>query len=322
MAFRIDGRSGGPKQFINRRAPTADVDGNESAPQSGLATVADGLEAPYAIEYHESIPSTNERARELASEGARDVVVLAGEQTRGRGRRGRGWSGPPGGIYASILFSPDRPAADAPLFTLAAAVAAVRACEAVGVDAAIKWPNDVVVELDAADAADATGADAADSTDAADADGRSQDVSGRGGRKLAGILTETESEADRLSWLVVGIGINANVDRESLPPGATSLRAELGADVDRGRVAREFLDGFADLVDDPDAVLPAWRERANTLGRRVRVETPGETIEGLAVDVARPGALVVETPTGRRTIHSGECTHLRRTDDETDRYDD
>lgn len=281
------------------------MDGNESAPGSGLATVADGLDAPYAIEYHESIPSTNERARELASDGAADVVVLAGEQTRGRGRRGRGWSGPPGGIYASVLFSPDRPAADAPLFTLAAAVAAVRACEAVGVDAAIKWPNDVVIGVDAAGA-----------------HGRSRDVAGRGGRKLAGILTETESEADRLSWLVVGIGINANVERESLPPGATSLRAERGADVDRGRVARELLEGFANLVDDLDAVLPAWRERASTLGRRVRVETPGETIEGLAVDVVRPGALVVETPTGRRTIHSGECTHLRQTDDGTGRSED
>ncbi|AUX10193.1 biotin--[acetyl-CoA-carboxylase] ligase [Halalkaliarchaeum desulfuricum] len=267
------------------------------------ATLQGSTDAPYAIEAHESVPSTNERARELAALGRTDVAVIADEQTRGRGRRDRGWTGPPGGIYASILLSPDRPPADAPLFTLAGAVAAVRACEDVGVDAGIKWPNDVIVEADDDHNENGTG---------------DRETSGRGGRKLAGVLTETETEGDRLSWLVVGVGINANVDPGVLPPGATSLRGTLGEDVDRQVAIRELLDRFHELASDPDAVLPAWRERAITLGRRVRVETEDGTIEGTAVDVTRPGALVIETPTGRRTVHTGECSHLRRVASGTD----
>lgn len=265
------------------------------------AALEGSIEAPYVIEAHESIPSTNERARELAARGRCDVAVITDEQSRGRGRRDRGWTGPPGGIYASVLLRPDRPPGDAPLFTLAGAVAAVRACEAVGVDAGIKWPNDVIVEAD--DDSDGNG------------DG---EIAGRGGRKLAGVLTETETEGDRLSWLVVGIGINANVDPGTLPAGATSLRGELGEDVDRRVAIRALLDRFHELASDPDVVLSAWRERAITLGRRVRVETADGTIEGEAVDVTRPGALVVETGTDRHTIHAGECSHLRRVATETE----
>ncbi|MDR5673953.1 biotin--[acetyl-CoA-carboxylase] ligase [Halalkaliarchaeum sp. AArc-GB] len=265
------------------------------------ASLEGSIEAPYVTETHESIPSTNERARRLAAQGHSDVAVIADEQTHGRGRRDRGWTGPPGGIYASILLCPDRSPGDAPLFTLAAAVAAVSACEAVGVDAGIKWPNDVIVEVDAG------------------GDGKKDnEITGRGGRKLAGILTETETEDDQLSWLVVGIGINANVDPETLPSGATSLSGERGTDIDRRVAIRELLDRFYELANDPDAVLPAWRERAITLGRRVRVETADGTVEGKAVDVTPPGALVVETSTGPRTIHAGECSHLRRVATETD----
>lgn len=275
----------------------------DQATDDGVAAFAASLErsieAPYAIEAHESIPSTNERARELAAQGDTDVAVIADEQTRGRGRRDRGWTGPPGGIYASILLCPDRSSGDAPLFTLAGAVAAVSACEAVGVDVGIKWPNDVIVEVDG--------------------DGkRDGEIAGRGGRKLAGILTETEIEGDQLSWLVVGIGINANVDPETLPAGATSLSGERGTDIDRRVAIRVLLDRFHELASDPDTVLPAWRERAITLGRRVRVETAHGTVEGEAVDVTPPGALVVETSTARRTIHAGECSHLRQTPTETE----
>ena len=123
-----------------------------------------------------------------------------------------------------------------------------------------------------------------------------------------------EGEADRVSWLVVGVGVNANLDPEALPAGATSLRAERGEDLDRRRFLARLLERYAELADDPDAILPAWRERASTLGRRVRVETPGGTVVGRAVDVEPPGALVVETDDGRRRIHAGDCEHLRDAD--------
>ncbi|WP_066415507.1 biotin--[acetyl-CoA-carboxylase] ligase [Halorubrum aethiopicum] len=253
-----------------------------------------GLDAPYAVEYHETLPSTNDRARSLAADDEADVAVVADAQTGGRGRLEREWVAPSGGVWVSVLTRPAVAPARAPLFTLAAAVATADACREAGVDAAIKWPNDVLV---------------------AGAGGESDDHrDGRGGRKLAGILTEMEGEADRVSWLVVGVGVNANLDPEALPAGATSLRAERGEDVDRRRFLARLLERYAELAADPEAILPAWRERASTLGRRVRVETPGGTVVGRAVDVDSPGALVVETDDGRRRIHAGDCEHLRDAD--------
>jgi BirA family biotin operon repressor/biotin-[acetyl-CoA-carboxylase] ligase len=250
-------------------------------PEFGGPAVEYGLDAPFAVEYHDSIPSTNDRARELAGEGRADVVVLADAQTGGRGRLDREWSSPSGGIWLSVLLRPDVPPGHAPAFTLAAAVAVARAAREAGVDAAIKWPNDVLVGS---------------------------------GRKLAGILTEMEGEADRVSWLIVGVGINANVDAGELPADrATSLRAEVG-DVDRRLFTQRFLAAFHDLRGDLESVIPAWREHADTLGRRVRVETPGGEVVGEAVDVVFPGTLVVETDDGRVEVTAGDCEHLRPAD--------
>ena len=252
----------------------------------GAAALAFGLDAPYEVESHERVASTNDRARDLAEGGATDVVVVADEQTGGRGRLNRTWAAPSGGIWASVVLRPERPPAEVPMYTLAAAVAVARAAREAGVDAAIKWPNDVLV------GGSGTGARE---------------------RKLCGILTEMEGEADRVSWLVVGIGVNANVDRDALPSGATSLRAEVG-DVDRRAFLQRVLEGIHDLTRegaDLRAVLDAWREHASTLGRRVRVETPRGAVEGRAVDVRFPGSLVVETDEGERVVHAGDCEHVR-----------
>ncbi|WP_049982868.1 biotin--[acetyl-CoA-carboxylase] ligase [Halorubrum sp. BV1] len=257
-----------------------------------------GLDAPYTVEYHDSLPSTNDRARDLAADGADGVAVAADEQTGGRGRLDREWVAPSGGVWLSLVTRPDVPAARAPLFTLAAAVATVDACRAVGVAANIKWPNDVLVGSRDENAETAAATD-------------------RGGRKLAGILTEMEGEADRVSWLVVGVGVNANIDTEALPPDATSLAAEAGRSVSRQRVATVLLDRFHALAgtsDRMDRVLPAWRERASTLGRRVRVDTADGPVVGTAVDVEPPGALVIETGEGTRRVHAGDCDHLRNAD--------
>ncbi|MGQ4554982.1 biotin--[acetyl-CoA-carboxylase] ligase [Halobellus sp. GM3] len=273
-------------------------------PEYGAAAIQFGLDAPYEIEYHDRIASTNDRARELAADGASDVVVVADQQTGGRGRLKRSFSSPSGGVWASPLVRPRRPPAEVPLYTLAAAVAVVRASREAGVDAAIKWPNDVLV-------GDSGGGDDGDGRD--DDEGGEDEVDRPGARKLAGILTEMEGEADRVSWLVVGIGVNANVDVEDLPPGATSLRAEVG-DVDRRVFLQRLLEVFAELTGegaDLRGVLDAWREHAATIGRRVRVETAGETIEGDAVDVRFPGSLVVRTDDGERVVHAGDCEHLR-----------
>lgn len=254
-----------------------------SIPEFGGPAVEYGLDAPFEVEYHDAIGSTNDRARDLATTGRKDVVVLADAQTGGRGRLERPWSSPSGGIWMSLVLRPDLPPARAPLLTLAAAVAVTNAARNVGVDAAIKWPNDVIVP--------------------------GPDID-RGGHKLAGVLTEMEGEANRVNWIVVGMGINANVDPSDLGDGATSLRAQVG-DVDRRAFVHDVLKAFHDLTETPGDVVAAWRDHAATLGQRVRVETPGETIEGEAVDVTDHGALVVQTDDGETIVHTGDCEHLR-----------
>ncbi|MUV59855.1 biotin--[acetyl-CoA-carboxylase] ligase [Halobacterium sp. CBA1126] len=256
-------------------------------PEYGAEAVEFGLDAPFDVEYHDAVPSTNDRARELAADGASDAAVVADRQTGGRGRRGREWSSPSGGVWLSLALRPDVPPARVPLVTLAAAVAVTDAAREAGVDAAIKWPNDCIVPREGVD---------------------------RGGDKLAGVLTEMEGEASRVSWVVVGVGVNADVDPDELAGDATSVRAEAGA-VDRRAFVQRFLERFDGLRDDPEAVLAAWRDRAATLGERVRVETADGDVVGDAVDVTEHGALVVETADGRQVVHAGDCQHLRPVDD-------
>ena len=248
----------------------------------GSEAVEFGLEAPFSIEYHDAVGSTNDRARELATAGDSDVAVLADEQTGGRGRLEREWAAPSGGVWVSIVDRPAIAPLRAPLYTLAASVATARAAREAGVDARIKWPNDVVVPV-----------------------GEDGDY-----RKLAGILTEMEGETDRVEWLVVGIGVNANIDAEDLPDGATSVRDEAG-DVDRRRFVQRLLETFDDYRTDLEAVVPDWRDLALTLGQRVRVDRPAGEVVGDAVDVTETGALVLETDDGRVTVSAGDCEHLR-----------
>ncbi|QLD84861.1 biotin--[acetyl-CoA-carboxylase] ligase [Natronomonas halophila] len=249
-----------------------------AVPEFGGAAVEFGIDAPFEVEYHDTIGSTNDRARELAATGAEDVAVLADEQSGARGRLDREYSSPSGGIWLSLVCRPDLPPAQVPIYTLAAAVATAEALREVGVDAGIKWPNDVLIE----------GSEA----------------------KIVGILTEMEGEADRVSWVVVGIGINANVDPSEVPAEATTVREQVG-DIDRADLTQHLLERFDELRNDPDAVLPAWRELSLTLGKRVRVETPGGDVVGKAVDVEFPGTLVVETEDGKTRVSAGDCEHLR-----------
>ena len=249
------------------------------------AGIADGLAADLAVEYHDTLGSSNDRARELAAENAPETLVVADEQTAPRGREGRAWVSPSGGVWFSVLVWPDLPPTDTPIVTLATAVAVTDGCRQAGVPARIKWPNDVIV---------------------GDGD--------RGGAKLCGILTEAgETDGDR--WLAVGVGLNANVSPDDLPSeaDATTLQAERDGDpVDRRRLVQTTVDRLAELRAAPETVLPAWRAYADTLDRRVRVETPRETLVGEAVDVEFPGSLVVHTDDGdERVVTAGDCEHLR-----------
>ena len=247
-------------------------------PDYGGPAIEYGLDAPFEVEYHDSLPSTNARARELAAEGKTDCVVVANEQTGGRGRLDREWLSPPGGVWLSVLCRPSLPPAHVPVLTLAAAVAVVETAREFGVDAGIKWPNDVLVPTP------------------------------DGEKKLVGILTEMEGEADRVSWVVVGIGVN--VRAEGLPERGTGLLVHTD-DFDRRVFVQRLLERFDDLRGEPETVLSKWRDRALTLGKRVRVETPSGEIVGEAVDAEFPGTLLIETDDGTRRVHAGDCEHLR-----------
>lgn len=232
--------------------------------------------------------STNLRVLELARDGAPEgVVLVADHQTAGRGRRGRTWSAPPGtSLLVSALVRPPGPLSLAHLVTSAAALAAADACaEITGVEPSLKWPNDLVI---------------------ADADGT---------RKLAGLLAESVVEGDRLSAVVVGMGMNVNWP-SSLPADlaatAVALNSLVGSDVERSTLLVSWLVGFDRLLGALDQVAARYRDRCSTLGRDVRVELADGTVEGRAADLTDDGHLLLDTATsGRLELTVGDVVHLR-----------
>jgi BirA family biotin operon repressor/biotin-[acetyl-CoA-carboxylase] ligase len=229
--------------------------------------------------------STNDRARELAVAGApHGTLVTATEQTAGRGRMGRRWVAPAGSSLLMSLVLREPP-------TLLPLMSALAVCDAVGPQALIKWPNDVVVELGEA----------------------GQDVPAGASRlgKLAGILIETRPQA---GWAVLGIGLNVAVRLEELPE---ELRADAGAarpaaTMGRSREDVELLLGELlgalelRMSEEPDATLEAWRARDALLGREV---SWGDG-HGRAAGIDGMGRLVVELPDGGRTELGAGEVHL------------
>lgn len=229
------------------------------------------------IEYHDSVVSTNDLAVERAREGvAEGYVVLADEQTGGRGRRERVWESPSGGVWTSVVLRPDFAPRDASLVTLGASVAVARAVGKVGVETTIKWPNDVLVD----------------------------------GKKLCGILVEMEADAESISHAVVGIGLNANAKPDVPDASPTSLAEHVG-EVDRASLTADIFAELEDAYEAGDGILEEWHERSSTLGREVRIETTNDTFEGKAESIDKTGALVVSTDGGERVVTAGDCVHLR-----------
>jgi BirA family biotin operon repressor/biotin-[acetyl-CoA-carboxylase] ligase len=191
---------------------------------------------------------------------------------------GRRWISPPGGLWFSVILRPIAAPHDVPLLGLAAAVAASRGIERVcGVQVGLRWPNDVIVTR----------------------------------KKVGGILAEAGPE---LRWVVLGIGINANVDPNRLPEGATSLSDVTGEPVDVAALLRAILTDLETLYEvfrgeDRATILRHWRERSTTLGRRVRVHLPSGTYEGVAESLDEDGALILRMPGGRtKRVVAGEIT--------------
>ena len=241
----------------------------------------DRANVAWDVRRHEELDSTNALAMQLARQGATEgLVVLADHQTAGRGRLGRTWEAPPGSsLLVSILFRPGPalPPERAHLLTAAVGMAAATACEALtGVRPGLKWPNDLLI----------------------------------GGRKLAGILAESDLSGGELAAVVVGLGLNVS----SAPPGleAISLSEVAAATPDLDALLDALLGEVDRRYPRLDGVADEFRQRCETLGRRVKVELGHETVVGTAEDLSDDGHLGVRDSEGRlRWIAAGDVTHLR-----------
>ena len=241
------------------------------------------------IHFHESLPSTNTLAFQLAADGAEHgEVVITEQQTAGKGRRGRTWVSPAGkNLYFSAILRPELPPQRASELTLVAAVALAEELREAGADAQIKWPNDVLVE----------------------------------GRKVAGILTELSAEPDQVHFVVLGVGVNLNTGPEDWPAELADTATSLARVTDE-RVHRalftaslwnrleEWLDLHHEVGFEP--VRERWKELSCTVGQEVRVHTGRSELRGVAEDIDVDGALRVRTEGGKvERVLAGDVEQVR-----------
>lgn len=248
-----------------------------SCPDSLMAPViAKGLQTRWAgrqIVYLPSVDSTNRRARQLAAEGApHGTLVIADEQTAGRGRRGRGWISPAGeGVFMSLILRPQsHPSEVARLSMQTALAVALSIAQTTGLDARIKWPNDIVC----------------------------------GGRKVCGMLLEMNADEQAVHDVVAGIGINVHQTQfaPEIAQTASSLDLLSGQRVCRAALVRAFLEAFerTEALAAQGALMDAYRARSATLGQRVQVIAPAGSFTGTALEVTDSGSLIVEDEEGQR----------------------
>lgn len=256
----------------------------EMGPFSGesIARALAGIEFVRRIEYQPIVGSTNDVAKRLGAEGAPEAtLVIADEQTAGRGRLGRVWWSPPGtAIALSLLLRPTLSFARAYRLTMLTGLVAVEAiAQVTQLPIALKWPNDVVI----------VGPKVAGQKEAV--------------LKLGGILTEISISGEAIEFAVVGLGINVNVDlrgRSDLPE-ATSLMMQLGHEVERLSVLRALIERFAAryaVIDQDERLNADWSARLTTLGRQVVARRGEEVLAGLAESVDESGALLIRADEG------------------------
>ncbi|MGM0370165.1 MAG: biotin--[acetyl-CoA-carboxylase] ligase [Bacillota bacterium] len=236
---------------------------------------------------YDQLESTNHLAKEKADDGAREgAVIVAEEQTAGQGRIGREFCSPRGGIWLSCILRPDLKPVLATRATYVVSLAVAKTIDQLTELApSIKWPNDILID----------------------------------DCKVSGILTEMGAELDQINYLVVGIGINANIKRVDLPTElhnkATTLYQELGYKIDRVEFVQTLLKTIEEVylkIRDFSSVLKEWKEYAYTLGQDVVVTSSRDQISGRAVDIADDGALLVEVDGTKEKVYSGDVSLRHR----------
>jgi len=248
----------------------------ESSPDLLLPSEFPGWEQ--RIHYVALADSTMHLARKLARNGADEgTLVIAEQQSAGRGRLERSWLSPPGGIYMTVITRPRVAPSQAPRINMLVAVAVSDVLERLyGVPAWVKWPNDVLIE----------------------------------GKKVCGILAEMEAECDAVRFVNVGIGLNANSRIAPEQPAAVSLIELRGAPVDRVRLVMDIVDGILSRLPamTGDSILDEWRTRTVTIGRQVSIVAAGEVVSGVAVDITASGTLLVRDVDGQtHEVVAGDC---------------
>jgi BirA family biotin operon repressor/biotin-[acetyl-CoA-carboxylase] ligase len=253
--------------------------------RAGLDTRRIGCE----VLFYSSTDSTNDRAHELAQKGAPEgTVVVADCQSSGKGRLGRRWESPPGvNLYASVVLRPAiSPYHAAQLTFLSAAAVARSVADCTGLVPAVKWPNDVLL----------------------------------GGRKVAGLLNELDAETERVHYLILGIGVNLNMQPDQFPSDlrypATSLAIETGRRAERLAFTRTLLRNLDRLYDlyleqGFGPVLPAWQEFFDMVGQEVEVDCQEYRLRGRVTGLDGNGALLLRLADGsERRVLSGDVRPL------------
>lgn len=201
------------------------------------------------------------------------MVLVAETQTDGRGSHGRKWHSPEGGLYLTAVLEPVRRAGLVPLLAGVAVAEAIKTVT--GMEAALKWPNDILI----------------------------------GGRKVGGIIVDSGWLNGEARFILLGIGVNINNPLPETIPEATNLSLELGEEIDVDQFLRNLIERLdhhlTSLDEEPEGILQSWRSLAQTLGKLVEVvDGSGEIVRGIAVDVDRDGALILENCGGRRRVVS------------------
>ncbi|KPK78670.1 MAG: hypothetical protein AMJ89_00770 [candidate division Zixibacteria bacterium SM23_73] len=237
---------------------------------------------------YRKVGSTNVLGFRLAEIGAEEgTLLVADEQSKGKGRMGRSWYSPPRlGLWMSLILRPDIPPFKAPGLSICAGLALAQAIlEMTGIEAKIKWPNDCLID----------------------------------GKKVGGILLELSAELDRINFVIVGIGVNVNHSTQDFPRNlsqtATSMKIKLGKDLSRLALLTSFLEKFERIyLDFKKNGLSPQREMiksySSLLGKKVTVKFGKEKIEGMAENIDENGSLVIKTQKGEKVVTAGEVTVL------------
>jgi BirA family biotin operon repressor/biotin-[acetyl-CoA-carboxylase] ligase len=235
--------------------------------------------------YYPSVNSTNETAKSLARKAKDGSIIVAEEQLGGKGRLGRVWSSPHGGIWTSIILKPDMEPIYGAKITQVAAAAIIKSLKIINIHALIKWPNDIYIN----------------------------------DKKLCGILTEMKCDMDRIDYLIVGVGINANVDENSFPEEvkniATSLKISENKTFNRAKILGSFLNEFENLYlqvtknNDYSKVLSICRNNSIILDKDAYLITSLGKEKVKCIGIDDDGALIIKDSKGiTRSVISGEIT--------------